>query len=93
MTPAELAEPDDVVGEARWPMAAAVLAAVVLTASLPDDLRLGPRLLLPSIEGVLLLALILGDPGKINRRSQWLRYLSIGLVSILAVEHSGRRFG
>jgi hypothetical protein len=31
----------DVVGEARWPMAGAVLAAMVLTLLLPDDLRLG----------------------------------------------------
>ena len=58
----------DVVGESRWPMAGAVLAAIVLTILLPDDVRLGPHWSLPLIEGVLLVAVIAGDPGKINRR-------------------------
>jgi uncharacterized membrane protein len=72
-----------VVGEARWPMAGAVVAALVLTYLLPDELRLGPSWLLPLIEGLLLLALIAGDPGAITRRSGLLRGLSIGLVSVL----------
>jgi hypothetical protein len=42
---------DDVVGEARWPMAGAVLAAMVLTILLPGTLRLGPPWALPLIEG------------------------------------------
>jgi hypothetical protein len=71
--------------EARWPMAAAVVAAMVLTILLPDDLRLGPQWLLPTIEGALLLALIFGDPGKITRRSVFLRNLSICLVTVLVV--------
>ena len=57
-----------VVGEPRWHMASAVVAAIVLTILMPDDLRLGPTWLLPLIEGGLLVALILGDPGKIDRR-------------------------
>jgi hypothetical protein len=77
---------DDVyVGEARWPMAGAVLAAIVLTVFLPDAVRVGPRWLLPLIEGVLLVALIAGDPGKIDRRSRLLRTLSIVLVSVLVL--------
>jgi hypothetical protein len=31
-----------VVGEARWPMAGAVLAAIVLTTLLPAAVRVGP---------------------------------------------------
>jgi hypothetical protein len=64
-------------------MAGAVLAAIVLTLLLPDDLRLGPNWLLPAIEAVLLVALVLGDPGAINRRATGLRVLSIGLVTVL----------
>ena len=71
------------VGEARWPMAGAVLAAMALTILLPDDLRPGPGWLLPLIEGLLLVALVAGDPGRINRRSRELRALSIVLVSVL----------
>jgi hypothetical protein len=77
--------PEEIAGEARWPMAGAVLAAMVLTILLPDTVRLGPGWLLPVIEGVLLVAVIAGDPGKIDRRSSWLRALSIGLVSVLVL--------
>src|SRR5262245_15929180 len=77
-------EPEaSVVGEARWPMAGAVLAAIVLTILLPDAVRLGPKWLLPLIEGALLIAVIFGDPGRINRRSRLLRVVSIALVSVL----------
>src|SRR4029077_20204159 len=60
----------DVVGEARWPMVAAVVAAIVLTLLLPDDLRLGPNWALPVLEAALLVVLIVGDPGSITRRSR-----------------------
>jgi hypothetical protein len=40
---------------------------------------------LPLIEGVLLVAVIAADPGKINRRSRLLRALSIVLVSVLVL--------
>ena len=64
-------------------MAGAVLAAMALTAVLPDAERVGPRWMLPLIEGLLLVAVVVGDPGKIDRRSRTLRALSIGLVSVL----------
>ena len=82
------AEGDDaavVIGEARWPMAGAVLAAMALTILLPDDLRPGPRWLIPLMEGLLLVAVVAGDPGRINRRSRELRALSIVLVSVLVL--------
>ncbi|MDT9693305.1 hypothetical protein Q5762_34265 [Streptomyces sp. P9(2023)] len=72
-------------GEARWPMAAAVVTAMVLTLLLPDDLRLAPKWVLPSVEGLLLLTLIAGDPGRIDRRSTALRAVSIALVGVLAL--------
>ncbi|MFB7368810.1 hypothetical protein ACFC0D_03020 [Streptomyces sp. NPDC056222] len=76
---------DEVAGEARWPMATAVVAAMTLTLLLPDALRLAPIWVLPSIEGLLLLALIAGDPGRIDRRSAALRAVSIALVGVLAL--------
>ena len=76
---------DGVVGEPRWPMAGAVLAAIILSILLPGAERLGPQWLFPLVEGVLLVAVITGDPGKINRRSRWLRALSIVLVSVLVL--------
>ena len=55
------------------------------TLLLPDDVRLGPQWVLPLIEGALLVVVIATDPGKINRRSRWLRVLSIVLVSVLVL--------
>jgi uncharacterized membrane protein len=71
--------------ESRWPMAGAVVATMVLTVLLPDDLRLAPRWVLPTVEGLLLLALIAGDPGRISRRSTALRAVSVALISVLAL--------
>ncbi len=73
------------VGEARWPMVGAVLAAMVLTVLLPDDLRLGPSWALPLIEGVLLVTLIVGDPTSITRRSRELRVIGVALVAVLGL--------
>jgi hypothetical protein len=81
----EAGEEAAVVGESRVPMAAAVVTAILLTVLLPEDQRALPAWVLPVIEGILLLALIAGDPGAIDRRSRLLRVLSIGLVSVLAL--------
>ncbi|MEU9304986.1 hypothetical protein [Streptomyces sp. NPDC048269] len=83
--PAVRPDPHESFGESRWPMAAAVLAAMVLTVLLPDGLRMAPRWVFPVVEGLLLLALIAGDPGRIDRRSAFLRAVSITLVGALAL--------
>ncbi len=75
----------EVAGESRWPMAAAVVAAIALTILLPRDHRALPVWVIPLIEGVLLVALIAGDPGVIDRRSRRLRAISIALVSVLVL--------
>src|SRR5271170_1630239 len=82
----EADEERTVAGEPRWPMASAVIAAMALTVLLPDSLRAGPAWLLPTLAGVLLVAIIIGDPGRISRRSSILRALSVGLVGLLALE-------
>jgi uncharacterized membrane protein len=82
---ASAAQPPEPVGEARWPAAGAVLAAIVLTLLLPDGERVGPGWVLPAIEVVLLAAIVAGDPGRISRRSRLLRGLSIALVAVLVL--------
>jgi uncharacterized membrane protein len=66
-------------------MAAAVVAAIALTYLMPDEVRVGPNWLLPAVEGALLLALIVADPGAISRRSRLLRTFSIVLVLVLVL--------
>jgi hypothetical protein len=72
-----------IVGEARWPMAVAVLAVIVLTLLLPHELVARPRWGVPVLDCVLLAAVIIGDPGKIDRPSRPVRALSITLIAVL----------
>ena len=72
-----------VVGEARWPMAVAVFAIIALTILLPNSLIVHPRWGVPLAEALLLVAVIIGDPGKIDRRSPKVRALSVALIALL----------
>jgi hypothetical protein len=72
-----------VVGESRWPMAVAVLAVIVLTLLLPHSLVTRPRWGVPLVEALLLVAAIIGDPGKIDRRSRTVRIVSVTLIALL----------
>ncbi len=72
-------------GESRWPMLSAVVAIGVLHLFLPADfLVAGPWV----FQGVLLLflaVLVIGDPGRIDRRRTWLRVttgLMIGTITV-----------
>jgi len=73
------------VGETRWPMAMAVLAAGGLRAVLPSQLRYhDARWLFILVVAALLAVLIIGDPGRIDRDSLPLRVATgvlIGLIS------------
>jgi len=71
------------VAESRWPTVGALLAAICLTALLPDSVRLGPVFLLPGLELALLVVLIIGDPGKIDQRDRWIRWASLALMTVL----------
>lgn len=72
-----------VVGEARWPMAVAVVAVIVMTLLLPHTLVARPRWGVPLVEGLLLVAVIVADPGKIDLVSTRVRALSITLIALL----------
>lgn len=80
----EVRGPTQVRGEQRWPMAVAVVVAIILTILLPDGIRPGPRWVL-GLAGVLLAAMIIADPGRINRRTRLERLLSLALLIVLIV--------
>ncbi|MBS1676511.1 MAG: hypothetical protein JST08_03910 [Actinobacteria bacterium] len=65
-------------------MAIAVIAAVLLTAYLPSSIRPESRWLL-AIIGLVLLVLIVADPGRIDRSTRLVRLLSRLLLSLLAL--------
>ena len=72
-----------VVGEKRWPMAITLVVAMTLPFLLPPKFSAGPVWIVPVMEALLLVALVIADPGRIDRRSSFVRTLSIGLVVIL----------
>ncbi len=60
-------------GEARWPMALAVLTAAGLRLTLPAALRFQDSSWLLGVFVVGMLAvLMIGDPGRIDRQATWL---------------------
>ncbi len=67
-----------------WGPQLIVAGAIVLDISLPDKLTLGPRWLLPSVEAVLLAALVIASPHPRMRHSPLRRQLAIALISIVS---------
>jgi hypothetical protein len=84
-------------GEKRWPMALAVLVAGLLRAVLAPQLRTGDaRWVFIVVVVVLLAVLVIGDPGRIDRDSTWLRVLTgslIGLISLVNASAAVRLVG
>jgi uncharacterized membrane protein len=78
-----------VLGESRWPMAIAVLVLMAAALIAPPQLTILPGWLLAAIEGVLLLALIVEDPGRIDRTGPWQRRTSIALVVVILASTLG----
>lgn len=76
-------------GERRWPMAITLLVAMALPFLLPPKYSLGLKWIIPVAEGLLLVALTVADPGRIDRRSVFIRALSIALVAILVTGAAG----
>jgi hypothetical protein len=64
-------------------MVFAVVAVIVLTLLLPHDLVTRPRWGVPIVEALLLIAVIVADPGKIDLVSPRVRALSLTLIALL----------
>ena len=64
-------------------MAITLVVAMSLPFLLPPKFSAGPVWIVPVMEALLLVALVIADPGRIDRRSSFVRTLSIGLVVIL----------
>jgi uncharacterized membrane protein len=74
-------------GEPRWPALLAILVAVGLQLVLPDRLiqGLGNRALIPALEGVLLLAILIVNPGRISKEETRLRIVGVSLIALITV--------
>ncbi len=72
-------------GEARLPPTVAVLVAVALYASLPNQLLVGPRFVIPILECILLIALVATDPRRITRQTRMSRMISLALIAVIVL--------
>jgi hypothetical protein len=75
-------------GEARLPSALVVVAAIALYALLPEQLILGPRLVIPALEAVLLVVLLVVNPYRMTRDNPWERAAALSLVCLIAVANA-----
>ena len=66
-------------GEHWWPVALAIVVVAFLHVALPAKYRVSPPWVVPVVLLVLLAALIIGDPGRIDRQKPWLRTVT-GIV-------------
>ncbi len=71
--------------EPRWQAALAVLVAIALQIVLPERviMGLGPRWVVPALEGVLLVAIVVTDPHRQDREGSALRWLSLALIAVI----------
>jgi hypothetical protein len=67
-----------------WPEHLTVLAVILLSLTLPDDLTVGPPWLLPAVEGLLFLGLVASTPRAGGPEPRRRRKLRIGLVSLMS---------
>ena len=72
-------------GERRLPMALAVLAVGGLILIVPEEFRLSNTLhsIFCVVLLVMLLTLIIGDPGRIDKEHRWLRFVSAALIALI----------
>jgi hypothetical protein len=83
-------------GEHWWPVALAIIAVVGLHVALPAKYRVNPPWVVPVVLLGLLAALIIGDPGRIDRQKTWLRVTTSAVIALLTLANlaaAGRLVG
>ena len=73
--------------EPRWPILLAVLVSIALQFALPNRHVLSPTFLFPAVELLLLLALVIGDPGRDHRGPAVRRRIILALVIIMTIDN------
>jgi hypothetical protein len=72
-------------GERWWPVALAIIVVAGLHVALPAKYRANPPWVGPAVLLALLAALVIGDPGRIDRRKTWLRVITGTLIAFITV--------
>jgi uncharacterized membrane protein len=80
-------------GDPYWPAQLAVGLAIVLNLALANQITIGPRWLLPGVEGILLVSLVVVAPARatvLRVRERRFALAVIGLVSLVNIVLLGR---
>jgi hypothetical protein len=72
-------------GEHWWPVALAIIVVAGLHVALPAKYRANPPWVGPAVLLALLAALIIGDPGRIDRQKTWLRITTGTMIAFITV--------
>jgi hypothetical protein len=72
----------------RTPAVVAIVVAIALYSLLPNRLFVGPRFLVPVLSAVLVVPVVLIEPGRITNGRPWLRALSVAVTGLVAVANS-----
>src|SRR5437764_3907004 len=75
-------------GEARLPAVVAVLVAIALYALLPETLLVLPRVLIPALGVLLLIALTVVNPRRLTRQTRFSRVASLALVALIGLANA-----
>jgi uncharacterized membrane protein len=71
--------------EKRWPMAVAVVATIALQVGTPKEGRIKFWWVFPILEGIALAAVLIRDPGRIDRRTRAARRTTIALITLMTI--------
>lgn len=72
-------------GEHWWPVATAIIVVAGLHVALPARYRVQPAWLVPVVVLALLVVLIIGDPGRIDRQKRWLRMATGAVIAVITL--------
>jgi uncharacterized membrane protein len=72
-------------GEPHWPAQLTVLAAIALQLLLPTRLTVGSKWILPGLEAVMLLALFIASPQRIEAPHSLRRQLTLATTAVVSV--------
>jgi len=72
-------------GEPRWAVSVVLCVAVAIQMLLPERLSIHPHWLLPVLELALMGALVVANPGRIERTSALLRVLGLLLAAVISL--------
>jgi uncharacterized membrane protein len=76
-------------GDPYWPAQLAIATAIALNFVLAGQITIGPTWLMPTVEGVLLLALVVVAPRRATAHSRGRRRLALALIGLVSLAYVG----